>query len=194
MEVNFGEGIGRIVGVNKLLFSFNLMILMVEFSIVGVVHVLLPVTGLGHCGKTPQEKNKREKLLTVLQSAGIETRPIVAGNFTRNPVIHHLEHAEIGDLPNSDLVHDQGFFVGNHHFDIKEKLEKYLSYLSNPKYLETISKVLGSVKIIKPKNNIVLALPSKKQINVIKDLQFFDRAKKLNIEIMDFDLIVNIVI
>ncbi|MEY4866769.1 MAG: hypothetical protein RLY64_1023, partial [Bacteroidota bacterium] len=62
MEVNFGEGIGRIVGVNQLLFSFNLMILMVEFSIDGVVHVLLPVTGLGHCGKKPQEKNKREKL------------------------------------------------------------------------------------------------------------------------------------
>jgi CDP-6-deoxy-D-xylo-4-hexulose-3-dehydrase len=75
--------------------------------------------------------NKREKLLTLLQSAGIETRPIVAGNFTRNPVIHHLEHAEIGDLPNSDLVHDQGFFVGNHHFDIKEKLEKLVQILDD---------------------------------------------------------------
>jgi hypothetical protein len=39
-----------------------------------------------------------------------------------------------------------------------------------------------------------LALPSKKQINLAKELQFFDKAKKLNIDIMDFDLIVNIVI
>ncbi len=77
---------------------------------------------------------------------------------------------------------------------LKEKLEKYLTYLSNPKYLETILKVLGSVKITREKNNIILALPSKKQITLAKELQFFDKAKKLNIDIMDFDLIVNIVI
>jgi CDP-6-deoxy-D-xylo-4-hexulose-3-dehydrase len=46
-------------------------------------------------------------------------------------VIHHLEHAEIGDLPNSDLVHDQGFFVGNHHFDITGKLEKLVQILDD---------------------------------------------------------------
>ena len=77
---------------------------------------------------------------------------------------------------------------------LKEKLEKYLAYLSNPKYVETILKVLGSVKISRSKTNIVLALPSKKQITITKDLQYFDNAKKMNIEIMDFDLIVNIVI
>ncbi len=77
---------------------------------------------------------------------------------------------------------------------LKEKLEKYLAYLSNPKYLEAISKALISLKINNEKQVIILALPSKKQMSIIKDSQYFEMAKKLNISIMDFDLIVNIII
>ena len=77
---------------------------------------------------------------------------------------------------------------------LKEKLEKYLGYLSNPKYLESISRIFESLRIPKKRISIVLALPSKKQLAILKDLQYFEKAKKLNIEVMDFDLIVNIVI
>ena len=77
---------------------------------------------------------------------------------------------------------------------LKEKLEKYLGYLSNPKYLESISRIFESLKIPKKRISIILALPSKKQLAILKDLQYFEKAKKLNIEVMDFDLIVNIVI
>ena len=77
---------------------------------------------------------------------------------------------------------------------LKEKLEKYLGYLSNPKYLESISRIFESLKIPKKRISIILALPSKKQLSILKDLQYFEKAKKLNIEVMDFDLIVNIVI
>ena len=77
---------------------------------------------------------------------------------------------------------------------LKEKLEKYLGYLSNPKYLESISRIFESLRISKKRISIILALPSKKQLAILKDLQYFEKAKKLNIEVMDFDLIVNIVI
>jgi hypothetical protein len=77
---------------------------------------------------------------------------------------------------------------------LKEKLEKYLGYLSNPKYLESISRIFESLRIPKKRISIILALSSKKQLAILKDLQYFEKAKKLNIEVMDFDLIVNIVI
>lgn len=58
-----------------------------------------------------------------LTEAGIESRPIVTGNFARNPVISHLDHAPISALPGSDEVHDDGLFVGNHHYDLSRELD-----------------------------------------------------------------------
>lgn len=66
---------------------------------------------------------KRAKLLEILESAQIESRPIVTGNFTRNPVIKHLSHAPLEKYPSADLIHDNGLFVGNHHYDLKDKID-----------------------------------------------------------------------
>ena len=66
---------------------------------------------------------KRRDVVAALTEATIESRPIVTGNFVRNPVLTHLEHADIGALPNADKLHDDGLFVGNHHFPIIDKLE-----------------------------------------------------------------------
>lgn len=77
---------------------------------------------------------------------------------------------------------------------LKDKFSKYLAYLANPKYIESIDKVLKSARVAKEKNVIILALSSKKEIGVIKDLGIYDQVKKFNIEVMDFDLIVNVVI
>ena len=60
-----------------------------------------------------------------LRDAGVETRPIVAGNFTLNPVIEHLDHSIHGDLPAANRIHNQGFFVGNHHYDITDQLNEF---------------------------------------------------------------------
>jgi CDP-6-deoxy-D-xylo-4-hexulose-3-dehydrase len=68
-------------------------------------------------------KGLRRELIAVLTRAGIESRPIVTGNFTRNPVISHLDHAPIGALPGSDEVHDDGLFIGNHHYDLSMELD-----------------------------------------------------------------------
>ena len=68
-------------------------------------------------------KGHRSHLIELLDSAGIESRPIVTGNFTRNPVIKHLDCARISSMPVADDIHDNGFFVGNHHFNLTKEID-----------------------------------------------------------------------
>ena len=67
---------------------------------------------------------RRSELVKILNNFGIDSRPIVAGNFTKNPVLRHLDHVEIGELPNADRIHFDGLFVGNHHFDLEIPIKK----------------------------------------------------------------------
>ena len=57
---------------------------------------------------------KRDRVVKRLVSAGVEVRPVVAGNFTRNKVIDYLDYTIHGDLDDADFIHENGFFVGNH--------------------------------------------------------------------------------
>ncbi len=56
---------------------------------------------------------KRDRIVNHLIENGIETRPIVAGNFARQPVFNRLHASIAGELTNADYIHDNGFFVGN---------------------------------------------------------------------------------
>lgn len=67
---------------------------------------------------------RRREVVQALRDHGVECRPIVAGNFTRNPVIRHLNVEPIGPLPAADKVHDDGLFVGNHHYPVLEGLTR----------------------------------------------------------------------
>jgi CDP-6-deoxy-D-xylo-4-hexulose-3-dehydrase len=69
-------------------------------------------------------KGQRQEVLEIMQNCGIETRPIVAGNFTQNPVMHHLHFCDLPELPNSEYLHEEGFFIGNHHVDFRDNLKK----------------------------------------------------------------------
>jgi dTDP-4-amino-4,6-dideoxygalactose transaminase len=64
----------------------------------------------------------RRELLKHLQSKNIDTRPVVAGNFTRNDVIKFFDYSIHADLKNADRIHDFGFFIGNHHYDISDEI------------------------------------------------------------------------
>lgn len=59
-------------------------------------------------------EGRRDGLVEYLSEKGIEVRPIVAGNFTRNSVIKYLDYSVYGTLSASDDIHDNGFFIGNH--------------------------------------------------------------------------------
>ena len=57
---------------------------------------------------------KRDAVVKALAKAGVEVRPIVAGNFTRNKVVRYMDHSVSGVLDDADFIHENGFFVGNH--------------------------------------------------------------------------------
>ena len=49
-----------------------------------------------------------------LELKGIETRPIMSGNFTEQPVSKLLQWEKHGELKNSKLIMRNSFFIGNH--------------------------------------------------------------------------------
>lgn len=80
-------------------------------------------------------KGHRDKLVKYLAEKGIEVRPIVAGNFTRNSVIKYMDYSIYGDLTASDDIHDNGFFIGNHSKNNFEEIDYFIKilfeYISN---------------------------------------------------------------
>lgn len=71
----------------------------------------------------------RDRVVATLRASGIETRPIVAGNFARQPVFPKLHATVAGELTNADHIHDNGFFVGNHSIDMREQIDYMKSVL-----------------------------------------------------------------
>ena len=65
----------------------------------------------------------RAETVEKLRGAGIECRPVVAGDFTKNEVVCFFDHEIFGQMANAGKVDSQGFFVGNHHYDIIDELD-----------------------------------------------------------------------
>ena len=76
-------------------------------------------------------KGQRDKIVKKLIENGIEVRPIVAGNFTRNPVVSFMDHEIYGELKNADYIHENGFFVGNHSSLIGNELNLLFRIINN---------------------------------------------------------------
>ena len=66
--------------------------------------------------------NKRKEVIQLLTEAGVECRPIVTGNFQRNPVVSQLNHISC-EAPNADTIHDHGFFIGNDCRDLTTEIK-----------------------------------------------------------------------
>jgi CDP-6-deoxy-D-xylo-4-hexulose-3-dehydrase len=56
----------------------------------------------------------RRELVDHLEARGVETRPVMAGDISRQPAMSLLSHRIHGDLTNARHVHENGFFFGNH--------------------------------------------------------------------------------
>lgn len=74
----------------------------------------------------------RNEIIDVLEKNKIDCRPIVAGNFVRNPVMKYFNYEVFGDLKNADYISSNGFMLGNHHVNCRE----YIDYL-----FETVNKL-----------------------------------------------------
>lgn len=70
--------------------------------------------------------HRRNEIVQKLSDRGIEVRPIVAGNFTRNKVISYMDYRIAGSLRNADEIHDCGFFIGNHSSDNSAQVDYFI--------------------------------------------------------------------
>jgi len=66
---------------------------------------------------------RRREVGTALTAAGIESRPIVAGNFTKNPAMKYLDADVPESLPAADKIHFDGLFVGNRHYETRQAID-----------------------------------------------------------------------
>jgi CDP-6-deoxy-D-xylo-4-hexulose-3-dehydrase len=60
----------------------------------------------------PEAPFKREDLTRHLDEKKIGTRLLFGGNLTRQPAYRDVSYRKIGDLPNSDFVMNQVFWIG----------------------------------------------------------------------------------
>ena len=72
--------------------------------------------------------NKKFKYLNYLEKKGIETRPIISGNFINQPAIKLYKlNKNKEKFKNAQIVENLGFFIGLHTKKINSKLAEYIS-------------------------------------------------------------------
>jgi CDP-4-dehydro-6-deoxyglucose reductase, E1 len=72
---------------------------------------------------------KRDEVIKKLTELGVETRPIIAGNFMKQPVIDYFTYIGRGTYDNADYLHDNGFFMGNDVTNLKENIDMVFNAL-----------------------------------------------------------------
>jgi CDP-6-deoxy-D-xylo-4-hexulose-3-dehydrase len=72
---------------------------------------------------------KKEAYLKYLTEQGVENRPIISGNFIRQPSIAmYCKGEKPENYPGSEAIHDRGFFIGIHQVHCEQsKVEKLVA-------------------------------------------------------------------
>lgn len=78
-------------------------------------------------------KGRRKEVIQILTENGVETRPIVAGNFMKNPVISLLNWDSVGTFEGADDLHENGFFIGNDCVNLVENINMVADIIRNIK-------------------------------------------------------------
>ena len=79
----------------------------------------------------PNAGLSRPKIMQALKKADIGFRIITGGCITRHDVIKHYDYECLDELPNANIVHDAGFFVGNHPFDLTPQITRLREVLDS---------------------------------------------------------------
>ena len=78
---------------------------------------------------SPDAPFTRKQIVDFLEDRGVETRPIMAGNFADQPVMRLLPYRKVGNLPHSTLVMRNAFLFGNHAGIGQEEREAVLDHI-----------------------------------------------------------------
>ena len=76
---------------------------------------------------------RRKEVIQVLTENEVETRPIVAGNFMKNPVINLLNWDSVGTFEGADDLHENGFFIGNDCVNLVDNINMVADIIRNIK-------------------------------------------------------------
>ena len=79
-------------------------------------------------------RGTRDRLVELLRANNVEVRPIVAGNFTRTPAIKYLDYEISGVLSAADIIHENGFFIGNQCKDNKNQIDLFIRLIKEHIY------------------------------------------------------------
>ncbi|MBI5448474.1 MAG: DegT/DnrJ/EryC1/StrS family aminotransferase [Gammaproteobacteria bacterium] len=73
----------------------------------------------------------RASVMEAMKRANINYRIITGGNFLRHDVIKYFNYDCVGEIKNANIAHDQGFFVGNHPYDIRDQIKHFHATLTS---------------------------------------------------------------
>jgi CDP-6-deoxy-D-xylo-4-hexulose-3-dehydrase len=68
-------------------------------------------------------EGRRSDLVKCFEKYNIEARPLLAGNFLKNPVIEHLDYIVPYACKNSDYIDENGIMLGNYNRDMTNELQ-----------------------------------------------------------------------
>ena len=77
----------------------------------------------------PDAPFTRSEVVQFLESRGVETRPVMAGNMAEQPVMRHFPYRSDGALPNARLIMRNGLLFGTHHGISPQEREALVSSL-----------------------------------------------------------------
>ncbi len=77
---------------------------------------------------------------------------------------------------------------------LKQRLDKYISYIGNARYRDSILKVMATTKAKFEKKIIVVVVSSKSDLQLLKEIGYHDKLHKFTLQIMDFDGVNNLVL
>lgn len=78
--------------------------------------------------------------------------------------------------------------------NLKQKFERYIGYLSNPKYQDSIKKSLLASKVKFDKIIVIAIVPLAEEVKLLKEMGYQSKAHNLGIEILNFDEVNNIIL
>ena len=79
----------------------------------------------------PESKVDRKDVVKKLEENGIDCRPIVTGDFTKNEVLKYFNYEIFGQVKNANYLDTKGLFVGNHQIDLTQEIKHLYNVLKD---------------------------------------------------------------